>query len=239
MTTIGMTQDRHQTISDGVRRGSMVRQALLWSGVLSSLLYIAADILGGLQYQGYSFTGQAISELGAIGAPSKPFVDPLFMVYNLLALAFGIGVFRVAAGRNRALRITGVALTGYGVIGIAASLVGSFFAMHQRGTSTSVASDSPHIILTAILVLLLVVAMGFGAFALNRQFRLYSLATITTVIAFGALTALYAPRVAAGQATPGMGVLERIDVYSCMLWLALLAIALLRRPASRDGGLLP
>jgi len=238
MSTTGIIHDRRMTIATSTESKSFAMKLLLLSGLLSSLLYVATDLLGGMRYEGYSFASQAISELGAIDAPSKQFVDPLFFPYNLLALAFGVGVFRSAAAHNRALRLTGVALIGYGVIGFAAGFVGSFFAMHQRG-SGSVAGDSPHIILTAILVLLLLIAMGFGAFALSSRFRMYSLATIAALLAFGAWTAGYAPRIAAGEPTPGMGIVERIDVYSALLWIAVLAIALLRRPSERDGGLLP
>lgn len=238
MTTIGIIHDRRQTMAEPAESRSFVLKALLLSGFLSSLLYVGTDLLGGMRYDGYSFASQAISELGAIGAPSKQFVDPLFFAYNLLALAFGIGVFRAAARDNRALRITGAALIGYGAIGIAAGFAGSFFAMHQRGTG-SVASDGPHIILTAVLVVFLLIAMGFGTFALGKRFRIYSLATIAMVIILGGATAQYAPRVAAGQPTPGMGIVERIDVYSALLWIAVLSITLLQRPAERDGGLLP
>lgn len=207
-------------------------------GIISSLLYVATDVLGGLQYGGYSFGSQAISELMAIGAPSKPFVDPLFMAYNVLALAFGVGVCWVAAGRNRALRITGAALIGYGSIGLVAGFVGSFFAMNKRGTGT-IAADAPHIILTAVLVLLLLVMIGFGAFALGSRFGVYSLATLVTVIVSGALTMPYAARLAAGLPTPGFGIVERVDVYSALLWLAVLGVALRRRRDAAPRGSLP
>src|SRR5687768_17915979 len=88
------------------------RQVLLVSGILSSLVYIATDVLGGLRYPGYSFTSQAISELMATGAPSEAFVDPLFLTYGVLALAFGVGVLREAAGLSGALRGTGAASVG-------------------------------------------------------------------------------------------------------------------------------
>src|SRR6266699_6808642 len=135
MTTIGISQDRSQTMARPARSASIVREVLLACGVLSSLLYVATDVLGGMRYEGYSFTSQAISELAAIGAPSKPFVDPFFIAYDLVALAFGIGVLREAAGRNRALRIAAAMLIGYGAIGFTAVAVAgpSFFAMHQRG----------------------------------------------------------------------------------------------------------
>jgi hypothetical membrane protein len=237
MTTIGMTQERGRTISPSVTSVSKPGRLLLACGILSSLLYVLTDVLGGLRYQGYSFTSQAISELGAIGAPSKAFVDPLFMAYNVLALAFGIGVLRVAGDRARALRITGAALTGYGVIGLVAGFGNSFFAMRQRGAG-SLVTDAPHIILTVILVLLLLIAIGAGAFALGNRFRVYSLATLATVVLFGALTGRYATQVAAGQATPGMGIIERVDVYAALLWLAVLAVALLRRGSAAPRGFL-
>lgn len=50
---------------------NMVRKALLVCGILSSLLYVAIDIYGALQFEGYSYASQAISELTAIGAPTR------------------------------------------------------------------------------------------------------------------------------------------------------------------------
>lgn len=206
----------------------MVRRALVWSGILSLPLYVATDVIGGMRYAGYSFASQAISELMAVGAPSKSFVDPLFLLYSLLALAFGTGVFRVAGNRNRALRMSGAALIGYGAIGAVTNLFGEFFAMQQRGAG-SLSTDAPHIILTGVLVFLLLFAMGFGAFALGSRFRVYSLVTLVAVIVFGALTARFAPMLAAGQPTPGLGIVERMDVYAAVLWVAVLGIALLRQ----------
>ena len=70
MTAIGITHDRRQTLATPAQSRSFVLKVLLLSGFLSSFLYIATDLLGGMRYDGYSFASQAISELGAIGAPS-------------------------------------------------------------------------------------------------------------------------------------------------------------------------
>jgi CubicO group peptidase (beta-lactamase class C family) len=226
MTTIGMARDRDRATPQALRSGSGVRQVLLACGILSSLLYVATDVLGGMRYEGYSFGSQAISELMATGAPSERFVDPLFIAYGVLAVAFGVGVIREAAGRNRALWITGALLVAYGVAGFSGP---TLFEMHQRG-SANVASDTSHIVLTGVLVLLTLLAMGFGAFALGTRFRVYSLATLLIVIAFGALAAPYGARLAAQQPTPGFGIIERINIYSSLFWVAVLAVALLRRP---------
>lgn len=87
-TTIGRSGDSTRFLTS-----SGVRKVLLSCGILSSLLYALTDLLGGLRYQNYNFSSQAISELMATGAPSERFVDPLFLMYGVLALAFGVGSF--------------------------------------------------------------------------------------------------------------------------------------------------
>ena len=207
-----------------------IRQALLLSGVFSSVLYIATDVLGGLRYPGYSFTSQVVSELMATGAPSEAFVDPLFLIYGVLILAFGVGVVWAGAGRSRPLRIAGMLLIGYAVIGFTGP---TLFEMSPRGAGGP-SGDTPHIILTGALVLLQLLAITFAAFALGRRFRVYSLATIVVLVGFGVLSAPYATQLAAGQPTPGFGIVERILIYSSLVWMAVLALALLRRSRS-DG----
>jgi hypothetical membrane protein len=113
----------------------MARKALLVCGILTSLLYLATDVLGGLAYPGYDFAAQAISELGAIGAPSRPLVGPLLVAYNVLMLAFGIGVLREAGGGRRALWGTGACLIACAAIGFATTaLFPSFFSMRRPGS---------------------------------------------------------------------------------------------------------
>ena len=226
MATIGVSHGEVSsvTVSAG---GERVQRALLLGGVLSSALYVATDFLGGVRYPGYSFTSQAISELMARGAPSEAFVDPLFLACSALAVAFGIGVFREGRS-NRQLRMTGALLALYAALGATGP---TLFEMDQRGAGT-LAGDAPHIILTAVISLLLLLAMGIGAMALGRRFRAYSFASMLVVAGFGGFTATFASQLAAGQPTPGMGIAERICIYSAMLWIAVLGAALLRKRVS-------
>src|SRR4029079_17496045 len=103
VTTIGIHQQAAQPAIQPARSTGIVRRVLVWGGVLSLPLYVATDAIGGMRYEGYNFSSRAISELMAVGAPSKALVDPFFLLYSLLALAFGIGVLRVAGNRNRPL----------------------------------------------------------------------------------------------------------------------------------------
>jgi len=54
--TIAWARERGRVSTQPVRNTRRVRQALLVCGILSSLLYVATDILGGLRYEGYSVT---------------------------------------------------------------------------------------------------------------------------------------------------------------------------------------
>jgi CubicO group peptidase (beta-lactamase class C family) len=230
--TMRSVRNRDRTVvpvAQPVLSRSRGRRALLASGLLSSLLYAATDVLGGLRYGDYSFTSQAVSELMAVGAPSEPFVDPLFVAYGVLTLLFGVGAFREAAGRNSALRLTAVLLIAYAAIGLTGP---TLFEMHRRGIG-SVSSDLPHILITGALVLLTLAAIASGAFALGARFRVYSFATLLAVVVLGVLVVPYGSRLAAGQPTPGFGILERINIYASLLWVAVLSFALLRRPSHR------
>jgi hypothetical protein len=211
----------------------VLRRILLVCGVLSSLLYVGTDVLAAIRHAGYhSFTSLTISELMARGAPTKPLVDPLFMIYDVLVIAFGVGLWMSGRG-NRPLRLAAGFLIAYAVAGLPGPW---FFPMNLRGTA-DVGGDVPHIVLTGAIVLLIVGAVASGAFALGRRFRLYSFATILTMVVFGALTSVAARAMASGQPTPWIGILERIDIGAFLAWAAVLALAAIRSPERpRRGG---
>lgn len=204
-----------------LRTRKVIRNILLVCGVLSSVLYVGADIVAAMSWHSYSYTSQSISELFAIGSPTR-WIFAL-IPYTPLVIAFGIGVWW-SADRKRALRTTGILLVAYGVV----SQVGSYFPMHLRGATGSF-TDTMHILLTIVLVLLIFLFIGFGATAAGKWFRLYSIGTILTLLVFGALAGMQGPRIAANLPTPWLGVTERVNVYSAMLWVLVFAVVLMRK----------
>lgn len=202
-----------------LRPAVVIRDILLVCGMLSSLLYITADITAAMIWPSYSYINQSISEFFAIGSPVK-WVFGL-IPYTPLILAFGIGVCW-SARRKRALRVAGILLFAYGV----ASEAGSHFPMHLRGTTDSL-TDTMHILCTIGLVLFIFLFVGFGATADGKWFRRYSIGTILTLLVFGGLAGAQGPRIAANLPTPWLGVEEHVNVYSAMLWVFMLAAVLL------------
>jgi len=202
----------------------MVRKFLLGCGVLSSALYVATDVIAARRYKGYSYTDQWFSELTAAGAPTRPFMVALNGIpYTVLVTAFGLGV-RASAGTKRAARTTGALLIGYATAGMAGGVV---FPMAPRGTEAT-PRNVMHIPATAVMSLFILLAIGFGSTFLGRRFHYYSYGTIVILLVFGALTSLQADRITENQPTPWAGLEERLNIYATMLWLAVLAIALVR-----------
>jgi Protein of unknown function (DUF998) len=203
----------------------MLRKTLLFCGLVSSLLYIGIDALAALRYPAYhSYTARAISELGAIGAPTRPLAHPLFNAYGILITAFGVGVWASAQGK-RILRLISGLLIGIGVVGAVTP------PMYLRGTGDP-SRDVPHIALTGVIVLFILSAVALGVSLYGRRWRLYSFATLAIILGSGALTGLAGSRLAAGQPTPWLGVAERINIGAYLLWVAALAIILLRARAT-------
>lgn len=93
-------------------------------------------------------------------------------------------------------------------------------------------TDTMHIILTVVTVLLILLIIGFGALAGGKRFRIYSIATILILFVCGVWAFLDGPRIAANLPTPWVGVRERINIYGYMLWMLVLAVGLLR---GREG----
>jgi hypothetical protein len=208
----------------------MVRKVLLVCGILAALLFVGSDIIAAMSWEGYSYTAQSVSELRAIGAPTRPLLIPILLLYSVLEIAFGFGVWRAAA-QKRGLRIAGGLLIGLGVL----ELSGPFIQL-DLGEAVGSFTNTLHIIATVVTVLLLLLIIGFGATADGKWFRLYSYATIIVFIVAGAWTFSELPQIAANLPTPWLGVRERINIYGYMLWMLVLALVLWRAPAPAAAG---
>ena len=202
-----------------------MRKALLGCGVLAALLYIA--MMQAIRYDGYNWISQVVSELSAVGAPTRPLWFWLGWLYTALILAFGWGVW-TSAGSNRRLRMVGGMILVSGLL----CFIWPFAPMHQRevlAAGGGTLSDTLHIALSAITVPLFLLTLGFGAAAFGTRFRLYSIATLIIALGAGVLTAVQAPGMSANLPTPTIGLWERINIGLYMLWLGVLAVMLLRR----------
>jgi hypothetical protein len=212
-----------------------VPSTLLICGVTASLLYGAMIWL--IRSRGYSPISQTVSELSAWGVSTRPLWIVLGSLYTALMVAFAVGVL-ISAGDKRTLRITSGLLLAYSLLGLA----WPFAAMHPREVLAAggrTLADTMHLVLAGVTVLLMFAAMAFGAVAFGTRFRLYSIATIVTLLGFGALTSANASRVEANLPTPWAGLWERINIGVFLVWVVVLATTLLLRDKANTADSAP
>lgn len=207
------------------RKGPPTLDILLLScGIAAPILYVLTDVLLAMRWEGYSYRDQTISELNAIGAPTRTLSIALGIAGYALLVAFGVGVWRAAAA-DRRLR---VAAGGLIALGVLAWFGVPFFSMHVREAEETL-TDALHVAQLAVVGPLLLVIIGFGAAALGRRFRLYSAVTVVLMLGFGAWSGTYGADVADDLATPWVGVIERISVFSYQVWICVFAVTVLAR----------
>jgi Protein of unknown function (DUF998) len=203
-------------------------KGLLYCGILSSLWYTFMNLFVPAYYPGYSTTSLTVSELSAVGAPTRILWVLLGTLYPLLYAAFGWGVLQ-ASGNSKKLKILATFIIVYSILNLYWS------PMHTREAIAAGAkslSDNLHIVWTIATVLLFICTMGFGAAAFEKKFRIYTITSIVLLMGFGILTSLDTPNLEANLPTPMMGLWERINQYIFFLWVIVLSIQLIRKNAT-------
>jgi hypothetical protein len=89
-----------------------------------------------------------------------------------------------------------------------------------------------HIALAVVAVVLMVMFMTIGSTVFGRGFRIFSILTIAAMLVAGAVVGMQVPAIAQGLPTPWMGLVERVSVYAPSLWIAGLALMLMRENAT-------
>jgi hypothetical protein len=204
---------------------------LLLFGIFSSVWYLAINIFVPIMYPGYSIVSVTVSELSAINAPTRILWVLLVLPYPLFFALFGWGVLRISSG-SRTLKIMGSLI-------IADSTFNLYWpAMHQRqiiALGNGSLTDSLHIVWAMVTLIFMLLIIIFGAAALGKRFRIYSIATLAIFIVFGTLTWLESPGISQNLPTPYIGLWERINIGAFLLWVAVFAVVLIRREKSKPA----
>jgi len=228
MSVVPQSAPRTLQRRDAAGSSETVRMLLLACGVVYALLYVVAnDLIAAALYDGYSRSSQAVSELSATGAPSRPFLVGFAPFANALLIAFGLGVWRSARGK-RTLRVAGALLVAQGITAFL-WLVAPMSPREQIAAQGGTVEDTLHLALSAASVVFIVAQIGFGAVALGREFRVFSLVAIAAFLVTGAVMGMQSARLPAGEPTPWLGLIERGMLGAWLVWMAVLALVLVRR----------
>lgn len=218
-----------RTAFDPNPRETSLLRVLLLCGLFSSAVYIIADQLASWLYPGYIITDQNYSELLATGAPTRPLMLGVSVIYNLLVAAFAIGIWK--SGNKPLNRFTASMILAYAFLSLLTPL---FFQMDMRGAAVT-ARGNLHGPMTAMMSVFIILSITSGGWLRGRSFLLYSLVTLVFLIVFGMLTVSQVPGLAANEPTPWMGLFERVNIYATMLWFSAFSVVMARE-AKTPGG---
>lgn len=104
--------------------------------------------------------------------------------------------------------------------------------MHQReiiAAGGGTITDTLHLVWAFVHLTLMLLMIGFGSSVLGKGFRIFSLAIVLIFIVFGILTTGESAGIEANLPTPYIGIWERINIGSYMIWIIVFAIMLLKR----------
>ncbi|MFW0754629.1 DUF998 domain-containing protein [Pseudomonas sp. H11T01] len=189
------------------------------AGLITPVWLVIGVAIAGSLYPGYSHLNQAMSELGALGAPTHE-LSPLINNFPLgvLFVVFGIAVFAVFKGSALA-RSSGVLIVLHGV----ASLCTGYFSC-DVGCGLEHPSDSQnlHNLSGMVMFLTLLLASTLWIYLATRVLGLKWFAWFSLACTLVALLVLplMGQAVAAGE---GFGLYQRINYGASILWVGVFA----------------
>ena len=191
-------------------------------GIVSFLSYTAAVVFSPLDYPGYNWMAQAVSDLSASNAPSLGLWNQLSSLYNVSTLICAMMVCAGIQGRgSRILRLGIYLFTAMEWV----SAVGfSMFPLSDSGYAGTF-QDQMHIFSTIIVVLLSIISLVLIIIAgiRDKEYRLYgAFAGIALgMMLVGALGMNIVPK-------EYFGVVERFSVFAAVGYNPVLGVQLFR-----------
>ena len=201
-----------------------MQTALLICGLLIGPSYVLLYLLGGRLRPGYSHISHSVSELLSPGAPSKPLLDVIQVIYAGLHILFGWGVLRYVQGSAYST-LTGM-IGAWTIVAIGVATLGTaLFPQDAEGAPATPAGQVHKVLVFGVLVpasILSTLLLGLWArgVASMPSFPLYSYITVGVIVVMGGIGG-------AAVKTRYAGLSERAAALVTHQWLFVLALRLL------------
>ncbi|MCQ2979169.1 MAG: DUF998 domain-containing protein [Clostridia bacterium] len=202
----------------------MTKKSLLnWlclSGILSIIFYLLHDVVGAMNYPGYNWMSQAVSDLTATNAPSYMIATGYITAYKILNLmCVGLVSILMETDKNKMLKI-GIYI--FTLMSFISAIGYTLFPLSSSGYDGSVQSFIHVYILTALVVILSIVSLtmiAIGSLRGNDKHKVLGiLAIVSLAIMFiGAIGGNIAPKEV-------FGIFERFSTYSAVVYAGVLGI---------------
>ena len=194
-----------------------MRPWVLISGIMTVVFYVLHDVIGSMNYSGYDWKTQAVSDLTAVDAPSRIVAGGLTTCYGICSCLCCAFLTVMVKDVRKSLRL-GIylfaAMNGISAIGYA------LFPLTGSGYDGSVPSFIHLYIVTSMVVLLSIASLIVTAVGSFRDHRkLLGVLAILALAAmfFGAVGSIVLPKEI-------FGIVERFSTYSAVIFTGILGV---------------
>ena len=193
---------------------------LCLSGVLSIVFYLLHDIVGTLNYSGYNWMSQAVSDLTATDAPSFVVASGFVTVYKILGcLCCALICILIKNEKKKTLRL-GIYL--FTIMTFISAIGYALFPITSSGFDGSIQTIIHVYVLTALVVLMSIISLiliAIGSFKGENKHKLLGILSITALVLMfiGAVGSQSMPKEI-------FGIIERFSTYSAVIFTGILGI---------------
>lgn len=193
---------------------------LCLTGIISVIFYLLHDIVGAMNYPGYNWMSQAVSDLTATDAPSFVVASGFVTVYKILnCLCCALLCILIKNEKKKSLRL-GVYL--FSIMNFISAIGYALFPLSSAGYDGSVQSFIHVYILTALVVILSIVSLILIAVGSLKGKDKHKILGILAIIS---LVLMFIGAVGSANVSKEIfGVIERFSTYSAVIFTGILGI---------------
>jgi hypothetical protein len=191
---------------------------LCLSGVISIIFYLLHDIIGAMNYSGYNWMSQAVSDLTSTDAPSFVVASEFVTVYKILnCLCCALLCILIKNEDKKSLRL-GVYL--FSIMNFISAIGYALFPLSSAGYDGSLQSFIHVYILTALVVILSIISLvliAIGSF--KSKYKLLGISAIISLVL------MFIGAVGSANVSKDIfGIVERFSTYSAVIFTGILGI---------------
>ena len=191
---------------------------LCLSGVISIIFYLLHDIIGAMNYPGYNWMSQAVSDLTSTDAPSFVVASGFVTVYKILnCLCCALLCILIKNEDKKTLRL-GVYL--FSIMNFISAIGYALFPLSSAGYDGSMQSFIHVYILTTLVVISSIVSLvliAIGSF--KSKYKLLGISAIISLIL------MFIGAVGSANVSKDIfGIVERFSTYSAVVFTGILGI---------------
>jgi proteasome lid subunit RPN8/RPN11 len=197
-------------------------------GALAPIVYVAAVVIGGFLWPGYSQYSQTVSTLTSARAPNQAIMVPLFAFYNVCVILLAVGFYY---GIQKEIKhIPGpvfLAATGAG------GLVLFLFPQDYPQSPPVSIFGTLHLVVAGIVTIFSLAAMAlfwhhFRLYPRWKGYGLFSIVMLPIALVLGVFGVI-------SLSAPYAGLADRLSIGSILFWMETLSIGLVLRSSKNPA----